>query len=250
MSSIPVMPHYWPNLAGKTDPAVDQAVRLLFTSQQQHEAAFVSLKAQLTAMQAKQTTVAAAAPVASSSSSTATATLPSLGTVNNQTGTSYMVQDVDYGGLITLNNTAPVAVTLNSAVRQYWFASIQDIGSGNVTISPQQGMVNGYASIGLTQNMGAILYFDGANWWAMTVPTQPITVAPTAKMFLTGYSSTNGQFSEAQPAFTDVSGNLAISQLPTSGVSGTVKLAPLTATGGQGAIIVQNGLITSFTNPT
>lgn len=265
MSTAP-LPHYWPQFSEKTPPEMQQSVRMLYTTVQQHETAFAALKNQLTAVQTAQkgataTTSATATPTASSSAATAAV----LGTVNNQTGTAYEVQDVDYGGIVTFSNQNPVAVVLNSAVRQYWFAAVENLGAGVVTLTPQQGTVNGVASIGLSANMGAWLFFDGVNWWAMTIPAQPITITANPKIYLTGYNSTTGLFTEAQPAFTDLqgmaapsqvpalsalTGNLAVNQLPAVGVSGTVKLAALTATGTQGSLTFQNGLITAFTNAT
>lgn len=41
-----------------------------------------------------------------------------------------------------------------------------------------------------------------------------ITIAPVASNFLTGYTSTTGVFTKSQPAFTDISGSVAASQLP------------------------------------
>lgn len=214
MSTAP-LPHYWPQFSEKTPPEVQESVRMLYTTVQQHETAFAALKSQLTAVQTAQkgataTTSATATPTTSSSATTAAV----LGTVNNQTGTAYEVQDVDYGGIVTFSNQNPVAVVLNSAVRQYWFAAVENLGAGVVTLTPQQGTVNGFANIGLTTNMGAWLFFDGVNWWAMTVPTQPASIAATPKMYLTAYNSANGQFSEAQPSFSDLQGVADPSQVP------------------------------------
>ena len=50
--------------------------------------------------------------------------------------------------------------------------------------------------------------------------------------------------------FSQIGGNLTLSQLPTAGVSGTVPLAKLTGGGMNGSLTVQNGLITAIVNPT
>jgi hypothetical protein len=50
--------------------------------------------------------------------------------------------------------------------------------------------------------------------------------------------------------FSQIGGNLALSQLPIAGVSGTVTLAKLTGGGMNGSLTVQNGLITAIVNPT
>lgn len=48
----------------------------------------------------------------------------------------------------------------------------------------------------------------------------------------------------------EISGNLELTQLPTSGVSSTVTLAALTSGGTKGSLTIQHGLITSVTQPT
>jgi hypothetical protein len=50
--------------------------------------------------------------------------------------------------------------------------------------------------------------------------------------------------------FSQIVGNLALTQLPTAGVSGTVTLAKLTPTGANGSLTFQNGLLTATVNPT
>ena len=50
--------------------------------------------------------------------------------------------------------------------------------------------------------------------------------------------------------FTQITGNLALSQLPVTGATGTVTLAKLTPTGTNGSLSVQNGLIVAIVNPT
>jgi hypothetical protein len=50
--------------------------------------------------------------------------------------------------------------------------------------------------------------------------------------------------------FSQIGGNLAITQLPTSGVSGTVTLAKLTTLGTEGSLSFTNGLLVGFVNPT
>jgi hypothetical protein len=116
------------------------------------------------------------------------------------------VQDSDYGGIITFSNAAATTVTLNPAVRQFWFAALENLGVGAVTITPGFGTLNGLGSTILTTNMGIWIFYDGSNWWAMTVPIQPVGFAVLAHEFLTSYNSTTGLFTAAQPVIADVSG--------------------------------------------
>lgn len=71
----------------------------------------------------------------------------------------------------------------------------------------------------------------------------PLTKTAVASNFLTGYSSTTGVFSFAQPAFTDISGTAAAAQLPlaTTGVFGAVKPDGTTITISGGVISASGG---------
>jgi hypothetical protein len=91
-----------------------------------------------------------------------------LGKVNKQTGTTYSVQQSDAYGIITLKNAAAIAVTLNSSVNQQWYASIENIGAGTATLTPSSGTINTNPTLTLAAGQGAIVYFDGVNWWALT----------------------------------------------------------------------------------
>lgn len=95
-----------------------------------------------------------------------------LGATNNQTGTSYTIQRSDYGGIVTFDNAAAVAVVLNNGtsttVNNNFWAALENLGAGTVTLTPASGNVNGVASITLATNQGALVYFDGSNWWALT----------------------------------------------------------------------------------
>lgn len=63
---------------------------------------------------------------------------------------------------------------------------------------------------------------------APTWCNMPITKAVVASNFLTGYSSVTGLFTAAQPAFTDISGQATLGQLPT--LAANTVLGALTAT--------------------
>jgi hypothetical protein len=53
------------------------------------------------------------------------------------------------------------------------------------------------------------------------LPQLPVTKASATSNFFTAYNSVTGVFSVAQPAFTDISGNLAMGQIPTGGSGST-----------------------------
>jgi hypothetical protein len=90
--------------------------------------------------------------------------------VDGQTGTSYTVENSDYAGLVTIDNASPVAVTLGgdgTGVNAQFGTAIENIGAGTATLTPASGTINGAASLALATNQGALVYFDGQNWWAI-----------------------------------------------------------------------------------
>ena len=106
-------------------------------------------------------------------SSIATQTLQTtLGTVDNQTATTYVSQNSDYGGIVTINNASAVAVQLGgdgTGVGPQWFAYFENIGAGTATLTPaNSATINGAASITLVTNQGAIVFYNGTAWFALT----------------------------------------------------------------------------------
>jgi hypothetical protein len=228
--------HFWPDVT--TESGKQFALKILQTTVQEHEQAFTELKTQLDAAVAAQTTVT------NTTTTTTTGTTTTYGLINNQTGTSYTVQDSDYGGLITLDNAAAVAVTLNTSVRQYWFAAFHNLGAGTVTITPASGNINLGGSITLITNASATIFFDGVNWWATTTPIFPQTIAAVAHQFLTSYTASTGVFTLAQPTVADVTG-AAPSASPT--FSGTVtQPTPSVLTGATTATSATTGAATAL----
>lgn len=91
--------------------------------------------------------------------------------VNPQVGTTYTFQVTDYGLLVTFNNALPVAVTLPQAAGSFavWNTYINNLGAGNVTITPQGGStINGASSYVVTQGGGIWVVSNGTNYqvWA------------------------------------------------------------------------------------
>jgi hypothetical protein len=86
--------------------------------------------------------------------------------VNNQTGTSYTVQASDNGKLISFNSASPVAVTIpNAATMAAGFNfSVNNIGSGTVTLTPTTSKLDGGTSLALTNMQGVEISQDGTNY--------------------------------------------------------------------------------------
>jgi hypothetical protein len=165
-----------PNLEGKADPAVVRAIRHIDKIVNEHEQAFAALGTQNTVASSKASvvnetineTTSTIAGVSSFNSATGSVSyFPALGVVNPQTGlTTYTTQTSDNGLIILLNDSSPIAVTLNSTVSNPYFTTISNQGSGTATLTPSTGQVNGLASITVSGGSFATVYFDGNNWWA------------------------------------------------------------------------------------
>lgn len=180
MSTTPKVPKFWPSLEGKVHPDADLAIKMLFNATQQHDDAITAVNTKVTAAQATATAAAAAnSPTTPATTPITTATFPAafsdaitstLGTVDNDVSTAKTIQGSNYGGLVTIDNAAPVVVTLNDAVTPNFFTFLQNLGTGNATLTPMSGNINGVATISLPPNTGMTVFWDGTDWWATTVP--------------------------------------------------------------------------------
>lgn len=91
--------------------------------------------------------------------------------VNAQTGTSYTIVSADLGRLVTFSNASAVAVTLPQATARFkarWWAYLQNLGAGPVTITPTTSTINGATTLVLRTGQSALIVSDGTNWSAMT----------------------------------------------------------------------------------
>jgi hypothetical protein len=91
---------------------------------------------------------------------------------NAQSGTSYTFLNSDQGKLITFNNASAVAAALpqagvGSQFTTGWFAYVQNLGAGLVTITPTTSTIDGLTTLVLSQNSGAIIVSDGTNFFTM-----------------------------------------------------------------------------------
>lgn len=103
---------------------------------------------------------------------------PSLGFVSNLTSvTAYTVVSTDSGKVIILNAGSAIAVTLDSTLVTPWFATFFNQGTGAATLTPTSGTVNGSASYVIPGGNFALVYTDGANWYA--AQAGPVLNQPT-----------------------------------------------------------------------
>lgn len=109
--------------------------------------------------------------------------------INAQSGTTYTVLNSDQGKLITFNNAGSVSVTLpqagvGSAFLSGWFAYIENIGAGTVTITPTSSTIDGAGTIVLSQNAGVIIASNGANYFTMRGTGGASGTSQTANLFI------------------------------------------------------------------
>lgn len=131
----------------------------------------------------------------------------SVGTVNQQYGTNYAIRNSDFGALVVLGNPAPVALSLdNTLVTNPFYCVVENIGVGLVTVTPVSGTVNSAASITLPSLQPLIVFFDGINWWATTLPKFAQTIAAVTSNWLRSYDAATGLFTASQPAYSDLTG--------------------------------------------
>ncbi len=134
-----------------------------------------------------------------------------IGTVNDQTGvTSYATQTTDNGAFIIFSDPSPVAVSLTTALTPPWFCFVENWGGGFVTMTPSSGTIsyiNNLAAASMTLKTGylAMVFFDGTDFFAATLPIVPQTFAVVVHEFLTSYDATTGLFTAAQPTANDIS---------------------------------------------
>jgi hypothetical protein len=172
------------------------------------------------------------------------------GVTNQGTATAYLVNDTDYQGYVLFNTASPVTVTLNGNVKTNFTCTIANIGTGVITLTPDSGyLINGTSSLTLGSQQGVQVFFADRAWNAFIgtsyIPILPVSAPAVNHEWLDSYDATSGAFTQTQPAFTDISGSLAASQLPTVGISVIITTAPLTSTGARGSMTFVNGQLTA-----
>ena len=176
--------------------------------------------------------------------------------ISEQSSASYTLQNTDYQGIIIFDSVATVNVALNSNVTSNFQATILNLGSGSIALATSDGSAinGGPSSLTLASGQGVQVFFANRAWLAYAGTTViqivPHSVGPVAHEWVNSYNATTGLFTESQPSFADISGNLAEAQLPIAGVTHTVTLAALTTLGTQGSITFTNGIATNIVDPT
>jgi hypothetical protein len=95
--------------------------------------------------------------------------VPGQGGVNTQTGTSYTIASSDNKKLVRFTSASAVSVTLPAAssLGSKFACAIEDSGTGDVTLAPASGTIDGGSTLTIHTNQGLFLYSDGSNWFTM-----------------------------------------------------------------------------------
>ena len=252
--STPAIQYSGPHVSEEVPWDTRRHLQLLYQKLGNHTQAFALQAKQIAAIKAGFTTTSIEEVGGASGGGGANQFL-GQGLINNQTGeTSYATGPGDNGILLILDDASAVAVTLTTDAAPF-FLLITNLGTGTVTLTPSTGTISyagnlGAASVTLLSGYSATVWCDSTNWWAETLPTVPVSFAAVAHEWLNSYTASTGLFTATQPAFTDISGTLASSQLPAAGISTTITTAKLTGGGTNGSMTFVDGLLTASTPAT
>lgn len=107
--------------------------------------------------------------------------------INAQTGIIYTFQASDYGALVTFDNVAAVAAAIPTPIGSFgigWNVFVRNKNAGTVTLTPVGALINGAASITVSQNQSVWVVSDGNNYQVWNNSTGTVTsVAFSAPSF-------------------------------------------------------------------
>jgi hypothetical protein len=218
-SRFPFEPHI-----SKLEPQVQYVIRNLWNSLSDVQGAVPILKSQINDNKSTISTVSKTVNnnISTQNVTTSSSTYPTSGFVNNQTGvTSYSILPSDNSSFLIFNDASPVALTLTTgpSIQLPYYFFIFNEGMGVVTATPSTGTIS-YpnnllaASMPIAQGQGAIICYDGTNYFAVIIQVQTQNTPSVIHQWISAYNSITGVFSLSQPAFSDISGIVASSQLP------------------------------------
>jgi hypothetical protein len=75
---------------------------------------------------------------------------------NDQTGTSYTLQDSDHGKLVTLNNASAITLTVPSGLRSDFECAVLQLGAGAATFTASSTTINNRQGFSATAGQYAL----------------------------------------------------------------------------------------------
>jgi len=102
-----------------------------------------------------------------------------------RTTTSEAITDGDRAKIVTFSNSSAVAATIAQAgtggnFADGWFAILENLGAGIVTLTPTTSTVNGAATLVLAKYQSCLLLSDGTNYLAVFHGTRTIASGTSA----------------------------------------------------------------------
>lgn len=128
---------------------------------------------------------------------------------NAQTGTTYTYLTGDRGKHVTHSNGSAIAGTLPQAgsagFTNSWFAYVENISTGLLTITPTTSTINGAATLVLQNGQGALITSDGTNYRALLcgfpAVAETAVIIGTDQFFMRDASTASLKYSTAQILF-------------------------------------------------
>lgn len=231
MSTTPTPQYSGPTISPNVDWEIRRHLQLIYQKLGNHVQAFQLLNAKVGGSSTTTTIIEGSSGGGSGGGGTPS-TL-GFGAVNSQVGnTSYTTQSGDDGALIILNDASPIAVTLGVGIVTPWMCFISNQGTGLATLTPASGNISyaensAAASMPLPGGQACAVAFDGTNFWAFSWAMPANTPAVTHE-WITAYNALTGAFTQAQPAFSDLSGQIQAGQV-LSGTSASLGGSAMTA---------------------
>ncbi|MHB1953097.1 MAG: beta strand repeat-containing protein [Sulfobacillus sp.] len=152
-----------------------------------------------------------------------TATLAGLTTrlVSGTTATDTILYSdndtqVEYDTSVAVAVTLPTATTLGNP---HFYSLLNNFTTGTgevVTVTPTTWTVNGATSFAIQPGQGCSLSVDPASTTNWLMNCGPANTPAVANEFVTAYSPASGQFTLAQPSFSNLSGTATAAQIPAS----------------------------------
>lgn len=151
-------------LEGKVPHEVMQAFTLLFNAHKDTSEAVKALKGQHAALSSQVTATTKTANTAAIQAAAANAAIASpvpAGQANVQIA-DYSLQQNDHLGVVSLQGTSALTVTLNNLVEPPFVTHIANQSTQPATLTPLSGTLTGSSTLAAGAAVHA--YFDGYNW--------------------------------------------------------------------------------------
>jgi hypothetical protein len=181
-------------------PMVAQALRYAFSGLDDLNQAIANLVPKVNANTKTIMATSALSQVAGGSAPSGS----SIGIVNQQSTGAYSLVAGDFGALLILESAATFAVSLTSTIAAPFYVVIENQCLGLATLTPTTGQINNLSSWLIPVGQFALVFFDGTNWWATTIPPFAQTFSFVPHYFLTSYNAASGAFTAARPGASDL----------------------------------------------